>query len=102
VSGYLEGDEEPRHRAAREVIEETGIEDARFLGMGRPIRSRDAGTAYVVHPFVFETRTRAVRLDWENVEARWISPDEIDALDAVPRLGDVMRAAIAGAQVRKG
>jgi hypothetical protein len=101
VSGYLEGDEDPRQRAAQEVREETGMTDVRFVAEGPSVISRDRGTAYVVHPFLFDAPRRDVRLDWENVESRWVRVEEIDGLDAVPRLGDVMRAALETARVRK-
>jgi len=102
ISGYLEGREDPEDRARKEVSEETGIRDARLVAAGVPVISRDRGTAYVVRPFLFDVSTRRVRLDWENVESRWIRIDEIDAFDAVPRLEDVMRSALAGQEVRKG
>ncbi len=102
ISGYLEGDEEPKDRAAQEVREETGMKDARFRAAGRPVVARYGTTAYVAHPFVFDAPRRSVRLDWENVEHRWILPEEIDSFDAVPRLKDVMNSALRGGYVRKG
>lgn len=102
VSGYLEGDEDPRERAAQEVREETGIRGARFRAAGRAVVARDGNTAYVVHPYVFDAPHRRVRLDWENVDRRWVSREEIDAFDTVPRLPDVMNSALAALSVRKG
>ena len=45
---------------------------------------------YVVHPFLFDAPNRQVRLDWENVEHRWIRPEELDRFDTVPRLSEVV------------
>ncbi len=96
VSGYLEGDEDPGDRALQEIREETGIADAAFVSAGRPILTRHGPTAFVVHPFLFDVRTRRVALDWENVESRWVTPEEIGRLETVPRLGDVLSSALRG------
>lgn len=90
VSGYLEGEEDPGTRAAQEIREETGIRGARFRRAGAPLMTRHGRTAFVVHPFLFDVPTRRVRLDWENVEHRWVRPEEIRGLDTVPRLADVL------------
>jgi uncharacterized protein len=97
VSGYLEGGEDPRHRATREVREETGLRGLTFRAKGEPVLARDNATMYVVHPFLFDVPKRQVRLDWENVEHRWIRPEELDRFETVPRLRDVV-AAVLGPQ----
>jgi len=94
VSGYLEGDEDPRERARQEVREETGIRGARFRHAGRAVLARHEDTIYLVHPFLFDVPSRRVRLDWENVAHRWIRPAEVATFDTVPRLKDVMSSAL--------
>jgi uncharacterized protein len=94
VSGYIEGREDPKTRAIREVREETGLRGIRFRSTAPPIHARDGATMFVVHPFLFEAPTRRVRLDWENVEHRWIRPGEIDRYETVPRLPDVLAAVL--------
>ncbi|MGQ0798415.1 MAG: aconitase X swivel domain-containing protein [Methanobacteriota archaeon] len=100
ISGYLEGSEDPRDRAVKEIREETGIRGARFRGAGQPLASRDGSTAYVVHPFLFDAPGRTVRLDWENEEYRWVRPEEIEGFATVPRLPDVIRGAIEASRIR--
>lgn len=90
VSGYIEGREDARHRALQEIREETRIAGARFRKAGEPLTTRLGNTAFVVHPFLFDVPSRRVRLDWENVECRWIAPEGLANLDTVPRLGDVL------------
>lgn len=90
VSGYIEGREDPRRRALQEIREETGVTGARFRGAAEPLITRHEKTAFVVHPFLFDVGSRRVRLDWENVEYRWIAPAELGSLETVPRLGDVL------------
>jgi predicted aconitase with swiveling domain/8-oxo-dGTP pyrophosphatase MutT (NUDIX family) len=90
ISGYIEGREDAKARAIREVREETGMKGLKLRATGRLVLARDEGTMYVVHPFLFEVPSRRVRLDWENVEHRWIRPDEIERFETVPRLKDVV------------
>lgn len=86
VSGSLGPREDPRDRARREVFEETGLRGVRVRASGRPFVARDATTAFTVHPFLMDAPRRTVRLNWENTDARWIRPEEIDSLQTVPRL----------------
>ena len=102
VSGYLEGSEEPLARARQEIAEETGIRRARLLGAGRPVWARHGDLAFRVHPFLLEVASRAVHLDWENVEARWLPPQSVDALNTVPRLGEVLASALDARGPRRG
>ncbi len=94
VSGYVEGDEDLRDRALQEIHEETRISQAKFVAQGSPVTTRAGSTAFVVHPFLFDVGTRTVTLDWENVESRWLTPEELDALETVPRLKDVLSSAL--------
>ena len=96
VSGYIEGHEDARHRALQEIREETRLTGARFRRAGEPLVTRLGNTAFVVHPFLFDVPSRRLRLDWENVEHRWIAPEELANLDTVPRLGDVLDRLLTG------
>ena len=96
ISGYVEGREDPRQRAAQEIREETGMRGARFRRAAEPLITRDGSTAFVVHPFLFDAPTRRVRLDWENVAHRWIAPHELGTLRTVPRLEDVLQRLLQG------
>jgi predicted aconitase with swiveling domain len=94
ISGYLEGREDPRSRAVREVREETGMRGIRFRAKAAPLYARDQSAMFEVHPFLFDAPTRRIRLDWENVEYRWIRPEEVDRFQTVPRLKDVVTALV--------
>lgn len=90
ISGYVEGKEAPRRRASQEIREETGIKGAIVRAAGEPVITRHGNTAFVVHPFLFDVPTRKVKLDWENVEYRWITAGELKGLSTVPRLDVVL------------
>ena len=96
ISGFLEGPD-PEAHVRREVEEETGLADLRLLAAGPVIRGRGPDTTvYAIRPFRFEAPVGDVRLDWENVEYRWVAPEEMAALDAVPKLRTAYEAARSG------
>lgn len=101
ISGYVEGDEDPRARAGQEIREETRVRGARFRRSAEPLLTRHGNTAFVVHPFLFDAPTRRVVLDWENVEYRWITPDELKGLRTVPRLDVVLQRILQAQSLRK-
>ncbi len=96
VSGYIEGREDPRHRATQEIREETRLTGVRFRKAAAPLITRLGTTAFVVHPFLFDAPSRRVTLDWENVEHRWIAPADLDSLPTVPRLRNVLDRLLQG------
>jgi 8-oxo-dGTP pyrophosphatase MutT (NUDIX family) len=94
VSGYLE-DPTPLQQALREVREETGLQDndVRLVSAGKPLEvpAPELGKLWVVHPFLFDiTDPEAIRLDWENIEARWVLSGEVAALPGVPALAEAL------------
>ncbi len=96
VSGYIEGGEKPADRVRQEIREETAMKGSRLRAEGRVVRTRHEATVFAVHPFLFDAPSRKVRLDWENVEARWIRPADLAGLTTVPRLADVLGAVLPG------
>jgi len=94
VSGFLEGSEAPEDRALREIEEETGLTEVSVLARGSALLSRGGDTLYRIHPFRFHAPRGDVRLDWENVEYRWVDPAELPRLDGVPKLVAAYRATL--------
>ncbi len=90
VSGYLEGSEDPLQRAKTEIREEVGLgpEQITLIRAGETLRAFDERTAtvWIVYPFLFEARSRRIRLDWENAEYKWIEPNELSSYETVPKL----------------
>jgi ADP-ribose pyrophosphatase YjhB (NUDIX family) len=94
VSGYLES-EDPLKQAYEEMSEELGLgkEDVSLVKGGEPLEVFDpAGErAWRVHPFLFAAhKPDKITLDWENVEMRWILPEEIVQLQTVPALKETL------------
>lgn len=94
ISGYAE---EPTvlQQARRELAEETGLQpqDVELLREGEPLAVPDPALdrRWVVHPFLFRLVGEApITLDWENVESRWILPEELSAYETVPGLVEAL------------
>ena len=94
VSGYLEEGTRPVEQARQEIREETAMAGARLRSHGPVIRTRHESTVFAVHPFLFDVPSRRVRLDWENVEARWVRPEELGRLTTVPKLAEVLASVL--------
>jgi len=99
VSGYLE-DPTPREQALREIAEETGVPASllHLVAEAPALEIPDAslGILWRVHPFLFDLQApeSAIRLDWENLEGRWILPVELADYDTVPALAEALRACL--------
>jgi translation initiation factor 2B subunit (eIF-2B alpha/beta/delta family)/ADP-ribose pyrophosphatase YjhB (NUDIX family) len=88
VAGYVEGSD-PDGSALREVAEETGLalRDAPAArGEPFPVEDPQLGKRWIVHPYLFDSPSRDLRLDWESSEAEWVSPTEILRRASVPGL----------------
>jgi 8-oxo-dGTP diphosphatase len=101
VSGYLES-EDPLRQAYEEMVEEVGLgkEDVSLVKMGKPLEVFDPvrELAWRVHPFLFVVHNPdKIRLDWENLEMRWILPEEIVQLQTVPALKEALERVLPGA-----
>jgi hypothetical protein len=101
VSGMVEGDEPPATRAALEVEEETKL-PATLLGGGEPVYVRLGARAFRIHPFLFDCPVGEPRLNYENEEARWLTPAEVDLLPTVPRLRAALESASRSARYPGG
>ena len=89
VAGHVE-DEDPSASALREIEQETGLREAdvqpQQQGAPFAVEDEDRGTRWRVHPFLFETETRAIETNWETEEAEWASPTVMLRRDTVPEL----------------
>lgn len=92
VSGYIEEGETPDQTARKEIMEELSIRDPEFVRSIDPIRVRGGDTIWVIHPFLFRAKDRAVTIDWEHTEYRWALPAEMAGLKTVPGLESVYRS----------
>lgn len=95
VSGIIEGNEEPLHRAKVEIFEEIGVkaDSIELLKAGKDMTVSSPqypDHQWHIFPFLFKMESTEVLLNWENSSYKWISPDEIDQYDTVPNLDEVL------------
>ena len=94
VSGIIEGNEEPLQRAKIEIFEETGIVENNIklarTSSQMQVSSQYSNHGWIIHPFLFTIKEPKIKLNWENSEYRWISPDEISKYKTVPSLDKVL------------
>ncbi len=95
VSGHIERGEDEFSRALIEIEEETKIKraDIKLIAKSKPIIVPDKENSYFwkVYPFLFETNRSEIKIDWEHIEYKWISPSDFDSYDTVPMLHEVYK-----------
>lgn len=98
ISGVVEGDEALRQRAETEIYEEVGYSPSEiaFVRTGRPLFVDDGRLHFAVHPYLFDlvpeaTGKKAPTINWENVDAQFIKPEDIPSLLTVPQLSETLQ-----------
>ena len=95
ISGIIENDEEPLQRAKIEIFEELGIKEDHIKLLKTAEQIRVISPQYKNHeweifPFLFETNNPTIKLNWENSEYMWITPEELGKFKTVPNLDKVL------------
>lgn len=95
VSGIIEKNETPLDRAKIEIFEEVGIKESEITLLKSTDAVRVDSPQYKNHeweifPFLFETSSTEIKLNWENSEFKWVNADEIPSYETVPSLEKVL------------
>lgn len=79
VGGYLDEKEDPIKACKREIVEETGIRNFKFIKKSKPFRyyDKEIDKIWIINPLLFKTESSKVKLDWEHTDYKWIKPTEI-------------------------
>ena len=96
ISGYIENND-ALTQALKEIKEETGLNNEKLslIHVGQPlevVESCNPDIIWIVHPYLFCSNTRLIRIDWEHDEVRWINPDEIQSYNTVPKLKETLKS----------
>jgi 8-oxo-dGTP pyrophosphatase MutT (NUDIX family) len=83
VAGKIEKGETPENAAVREISEETGLRVNGPKASLDPILVRENDVIWKVYPFLFVHGVTDVKLNSENREYKWVSPDELEKMSTV-------------------
>lgn len=90
VSGFIEKGEGDEDAARRELREEIGLGNPKFVRRLEPMMFRDGDTVWCVHPFLVDVKDFAVTTDWEHQGYEWVAPREVAKYPTVPGLQQVI------------
>lgn len=78
VHGRLESGENPERRARKEIEEETGLK-VKLVKKGDVItvNDRKMGISWQFYPFLFETNSPKVKLNWEHTDYVWVDERDV-------------------------
>jgi len=67
ISGYIEGDENPKERALKEIEEEIGLSE-KYVEMIKEgeildVPDKEKGILWKVHPYLFKSKTNKIKGD---------------------------------------
>lgn len=91
ISGYIEPQHTDLEQAWEELGEEAGLtgQDVLLVKQGEVLVIDDPALdrRWFIHPFRFALEEAGkIRLDWENLEYKWVEPEEIKRYPTVPGL----------------
>ncbi|MEM3552372.1 MAG: NUDIX domain-containing protein, partial [Candidatus Bathyarchaeia archaeon] len=94
ISGYLD-EENPDKQAFKEIKEEAGLneDDVELIKKGEALEVLDEAkkVKWIVYPYLFKVKQpEKIRLDWENIEMKWINFEEINFYQTVPKLKEAL------------
>lgn len=79
IHGRFEPGEDPEKIAKKEIEEEAGIKNTKLLRTGESFVRIDKiyNIKWHIHPFLFESNSDRIKLNWENTAYLWIKPEEL-------------------------
>jgi 8-oxo-dGTP pyrophosphatase MutT (NUDIX family) len=87
VTGYLDPTNDPLTQAWHELDEELGLAPPTLELRKSPpallLTSERSGQQFLVHPFLFESSSRQVRLNWEHDAFDWVATVQLARPDFV-------------------
>jgi ADP-ribose pyrophosphatase YjhB (NUDIX family) len=93
ITGFIDEGKTPYKSVINEILEETSIpeKDLNLLKEGKVVSVPDEKirVEWIVHPYLFESRTNTVRLNRESTDYLWIDPPKIGEFDTIPMLKEI-------------
>jgi 8-oxo-dGTP diphosphatase len=76
---------------ARGIMEEAGLR-IEVVRHGNPVTLEDGEWRFVIVPFLCKTESRAVRMDEEHDDFRWVSLEEMQVYDMIHYTEEALKA----------
>ena len=95
VTGRVEHGKSFEETAFQEIREETGLgkRNLTLVKRGKGFRLRiGRGVVTLIQPFLFESRTRLVRLNWEHTESKWIKSVDLHKFRLIPKFNLTLKS----------
>jgi ribose 1,5-bisphosphate isomerase len=87
ITGYLEAGVDPMTQIFSELQEELGLLPPTVTLSAQlppvPLESSASGKLFLVHPFLFDSATSELVLNWEHDDVQWIEPSQMASTDCV-------------------
>jgi 8-oxo-dGTP diphosphatase len=93
ISGYFEKNEDLLSRALIEIYEETKInkENLTLRKILKQITIEiEKEKSIMIQPFYFYSGSKNVSMNWEHSEHRWITKNQLDSYETVPKLAQIL------------
>lgn len=95
VTGRVEHGQSFEASAFQEIHEETGLgrRDLTLVRRGKGFRLQiRRGVVTLVQPFLFDSRTRRVRLNWEHTDSKWVRQVDLHRFRLVPKFNLTLKS----------
>jgi hypothetical protein len=95
IAGRVDGRLPPARQACEEILEEAGMERGklRMVRVGTKYKLQVSDSVEVtVYPYLFESKTRRVQLNWENTDYRWVRISDLSRFKLIPKYDLTLRA----------
>lgn len=95
VTGRVEGKLSLEKSACKEIREETGLRrgELRLVKKGGRYTLRiKQGVEASVQTFLFETKVRSIKLNWEHINYRWVKLTQLARYQLIPKFDLTLKA----------
>ena len=95
VTGRVEHGQSFEITAFQEIQEETGMgkKNLTLVRCGKGFKLRiGRGIVTLVQPFLFDSRTRRVRLNWEHTDSKWVRQVDLYRFRLIPKFNLTLRS----------
>jgi len=95
VTGRVEHGQSFEATAFQEIREETGLEKGKITLVRRGKGFRlliHRGVVTLVQPFLFDSRTRLIKLNWEHTDSKWVRPVDLNKFKLIPKFNLTLKS----------